>query len=169
MCKRVLNEANDTTLHLNHQIVTKIVDGDGFLTQCSLTRNEFEFRLLGIDAPEIKYCSKLKQDEKETHIPAQLLIHLGKVARCSLASLIPPGTSVILKQESTMHTDIYGRYLVYAYLPSEQNTSINEIMVRDGYAKPYDKVFCKKLPELQLLYTQAKLEKRGLFAICNNF
>lgn len=163
------SEAKETTLHLSHQIVTKIVDGDGFFAKCSITGNESEFRLLGMDAPEIKRCSKLSQDEKETHIAAELLIHLGIAARRSLASLIPPGTPIMLRQELNNTTDVYGRHLVYAYHPDHPEISINEIMVRDGYAKPYEKMYCALLPELQVLNFEAKRNKQGLYTLTNSF
>ena len=57
--------------------IKKIVDGDGIIAEDFTTKKEFEVRLYGIDAPEMKYCDKLKKDEKEMHMPAALLIKLG--------------------------------------------------------------------------------------------
>ena len=39
-----------------------------------------EVRLLGVDAPEKSYCNKIKKDEKELHIPAELLLKLGFIS-----------------------------------------------------------------------------------------
>ena len=57
--------------------VKRFVDGDGIIAEEYYTKREFEIRLYGIDAPEMKYCAKIKKDEKELHIPAALLIKLG--------------------------------------------------------------------------------------------
>jgi len=50
-------------------------------------KNETEVRLLGIDAPAVKKCRKLLQDEREAHLPGQLLMELGNISRQYLASV----------------------------------------------------------------------------------
>jgi micrococcal nuclease len=44
--------------------IKKFVDGDGVIVEDYLTKREFEVRLYGIDTPEMKYCNKIKNDEK---------------------------------------------------------------------------------------------------------
>ena len=60
--------------------VVKIVDGDGLIVRNIFTKKEEEIRLYGIDAPEIKKCSKLTQDEMiksiNAHPQKARLIHL---------------------------------------------------------------------------------------------
>ena len=60
-----------------HLRITKIVDGDGLFAVDIFGKNETEIRFLGIDAPEVRRSKKLKQDERETHLPGQLLVKLG--------------------------------------------------------------------------------------------
>lgn len=62
----------------SHLKITRVVDGDGIFVQDIFSREEWEIRFLGIDAPEIKRCLKLDQDERETHLPGQLLIEVGQ-------------------------------------------------------------------------------------------
>ncbi|MBK8669577.1 MAG: hypothetical protein IPN89_08960 [Saprospiraceae bacterium] len=57
--------------------VVKIVDGDGLIVKNIITKKEEEIRLYGIDAPEIKLGDKLKQDERELHLPGTFLLTLG--------------------------------------------------------------------------------------------
>jgi len=51
-----------------HYKISKIVDGDSIIIENIFNYEEIEIRLYGIDAPEAKRCSKLIQDERETHI-----------------------------------------------------------------------------------------------------
>ena len=62
-----------------------------------LSREE-EIRLLGIDAPELRMCNKLKQDERETHIAGQLLMELGRKAQKFMISVVPPETNITFKR-----------------------------------------------------------------------
>lgn len=57
--------------------VLRVVDGDGFIAANFISNEIHKFRLYGLDAPEIKFCNKLKQDEKELHIAGSLLVELG--------------------------------------------------------------------------------------------
>ena len=141
--------------------VVKIVDGDGLIVRNIFTKREEEIRLYGIDAPEIKKCSKLTQDERETHLPGSFLITLGYKAFDYLRKKVKPGTKVTIIQESQNTEDKYGRTLAYVILPN--GTSINEMMLKNGYVKAYDKIYCSKLPEFQAFYLKAKRKKKGLF------
>ncbi|WP_207493764.1 thermonuclease family protein [Aridibaculum aurantiacum] len=147
--------------------VLRVVDGDGFIGAHFISNEVVEFRLLGIDAPEIKVCKKLKQDEKELHLPGSLLIELGSIAAAYFRSAVPVDTLVHIKQESRNMADKYGRKLCYAY--RQDGSCINELLVAEGYAKPYCNVYCNQLPTYQLLNTFAKQQSKGLYSIVEKF
>ena len=147
--------------------VVKVVDGDGLIVRNILNKKEEEIRLYGIDAPELNPCAKLIQDERETHIPGSLLITLGYESFDFLRKIVLPGTLVTIVQEEGNMTDKYGRTLAYVVLPDGR--SINELILNNGYVKPYDKVYCSKLPEYQELNLKAKNEQRGLYQIIQFF
>ncbi len=147
--------------------VVKIVDGDGLIVRNIFTKKEEEIRLYGIDAPEIKRGEKLKQDEKELHLPATFLLTLGYKSFDFLRTKIKPGRKVTLVQESLNLTDKYGRTLAYVILSNGK--SINEILLENGFAKPYDKIYCDKLPIYQAMCLRAKSRKKGLFKEVSTF
>ena len=147
--------------------VVKIVDGDGLIVRNIFTKKEEEIRLYGIDAPEIKRGEKLKQDEKELHLPATFLLTLGYKSFDFLRIKIKPGRKVTLVQESLNLTDKYGRTLAYVFLSNGK--SINEILLENGFAKPYDKIYCDKLPIYQAMCLRAKSRKKGLFKEVSTF
>lgn len=147
--------------------IKKIVDGDGIIAEDFSTKKEFEVRLYGIDAPEMKYCDKLKKDEKELHMPAALLIKLGYISFEFLKSNITIGEKCTLVQEENNHFDKYGRFL--GYLMLSNGSSLNELMIKKGYAKPYADVFCENLPLYQKWNLSAKKASKGLYKIVDNF
>ncbi|TKK65436.1 hypothetical protein FC093_20205 [Ilyomonas limi] len=150
-----------------HQHITKIVDGDGFFVCDMFGNNKTEIRLLGIDAPEIKKCRKLLQDEREAHLPGQLLMELGRISMQYLASIAPIDTIVSLLIEKQNSVDLYGRTLAYAIRPD--GSCLNELMINAGYAKAFGKYFCHVLPEYQRLNMIAMQEKRGHYSRVNSF
>ena len=154
-------EVNSTFMINNFCILKKVVDGDGLILKNVLNNSEEEIRFLGIDAPESKRCKKLIQDERETHLPAQLLLMLGRLSLNFLIELIPPGTKLTIKTESKDSLDIYGRTLAYVYFPDGR--CINEILVSEGYAKPYSRYYCNELTNYQILNKKAKNERKGLY------
>ena len=160
-------EVNSTFMINNFCILKKVVDGDGLILKNVLNNSEEEIRFLGIDAPESKRCKKLIQDERETHRPAQLLLMLGRLSLNFLIELIPPGTKLTVKTESKDSSDIYGRTLAFVYLPDGR--CVNEILVSEGYAKPYSRFYCSELTNYQVLNMKAKNEKRGLYGIVDYF
>ena len=159
--------ANALGFYRHHLKVVRVVDGDGLWVQDIFTKAEEEIRLLGIDAPEIKKCRKLLQDERETHLPGQLLIEMGNLSWEHLRSLAPIGEPVSILSERANAFDPYGRTLAYVFL--QDGSCLNERMVRDGFAKPYDRYFCARQVEYQLISGQARLACRGLFARVNKF
>ena len=97
----------------------------------------------------------------------QLLMMLGRKSLNFLIELIPPGTKLSIKTESKDSSDIYGRTLAFVYLPDGR--CVNEIMVAEGYAKPYSRFYCSELTNYQKLNMRAKNEKRGLYAVVDNY
>lgn len=147
--------------------VKRFVDGDGLIAEDFYSKNEFEIRLYGIDAPEINYCDKMKKDEKELHIPAALLIKLGYKSFEFFRSQLKIGDVCTLIQEDNNLIDKYGRVLGYLVLPN--GNVLNEILIKKGFAKPYNDVFCEMLPKYQQWNLQAKRAKKGLYSIVNTF
>ena len=150
-----------------HLKVAKVVDGDGLIVTNLFSKQEEEIRLLGIDAPELRMCEKLNQDERETHIAGQLLMKLGRMAHKFMIDVVPPETNITVIQEAENLTDTYGRTLAYVILPNGR--CLNEIMVTEGYAKPYNRFFCSELHKYQLLSNTAKTEKKGLYLLVDKF
>ena len=57
---KLKNNIDLTDLLINTPTIICEKNGDNIIS-----KKEFEVRFLGIDAPEINYCKKIKQDEKE--------------------------------------------------------------------------------------------------------
>jgi micrococcal nuclease len=147
--------------------VIKFVDGDGLIGKELYSKNEYEIRLYGIDAPEIKNCPKILKDERELQMPAALLMKLGYLSFDYFRSLLSIGDKIKLIQETNNLQDKYGRLLGYVVL--ENGLVLNELMIKEGYAKPYNEAFCEMLPLYQEWSLQAKINSKGLFSIVNNF
>lgn len=159
--------AKENNLLKTHLKISKVVDGDGIIAINIFDNSEFEIRFLGIDAPELKICRKLKQDERETHLAAQFLIELGRKSFKYLLGIAPPNTNITISLEENNILDLYGRTLAYVYL--EDGTCLNEKMIAEGYAKPFNRYFCKQLTKYQILYLSARNKQKGLFAISINW
>lgn len=159
--------AKETTIQKSNLKIKKYIDGDGIILEDIISKNEFEVRFYGIDAPEINYCNKIKKDEKELQIPAALLIKLGFLSFNFLKDQVSLGDFCTLLQEQNNLIDKYGRHLGYLIL--SDGRVLNEIMIKEGYAKPYNEVFCEKLPMYQELNLQAKINKKGLYFQVDKF
>ena len=92
---------------------------------------------------------------------------LGRLSLNFLIELIPPGTKLTVKTDSKDSLDIYGRTLAYVYFPDGR--CINEILVSEGYAKPYSRYYCNELTNYQILNKKAKNERKGLYRMVNSF
>ena len=160
-------DANKATIKKNNLKITKFVDGDGIILKDIISKEEIEVRFLGIDAPEINYCDKIKKDEKELQLPAALLIKLGFLSFNFLKDQVNLGDLCTLVQEQNNLVDKYGRHLGYLIL--SDGRVLNEIMIKEGYAKPYNEVFCEKLPMYQELNLQAKINRKGLYFQVDKF
>lgn len=99
--------------------IFSVVDGDTF---CAYVEGlgDAKFRLIGVDTPESVHSDDSK------NVPE------GKKAAKYTADLLPVGKPVYLEFDVS-EMDMYGRYLVYVYLPNGE--MINEILLREGYAK----------------------------------
>lgn len=161
------NTAYAPQLIKTHQCIKKIVDGDGVIVSDMFTKEETEIRFLGIDAPEIKRSRKLLQDERETHLPGELLLELGYASKQHLASIAPIGCTVTLLTERKHCYDVFGRMLAYVLL--HDGTCLNEAMIEQGYAKAYRKYSCNLLTSYQVKNFQAKQEKRGIYSRVKEF
>ncbi len=159
--------ANKTMYRYEYGIVTRIVDGDGFYLLNQSSNQEIEIRLLGIDAPEINKCKKLLQDERETHVPGDLLIQLGLISKKILVALLPVGTRILYRCADKNSVDVYSRILAYAYLPDGR--CINEELLKMGYVKPLDKYTCDEIIVYKALNAVARLNKRGLYNLVSNY
>jgi len=159
--------AKETTITKSLLKIVKFVDGDGIILEDIVSKKEFEVRLYGIDAPEINYCKKIKKDEIELQVPATLLIKLGYLSFNFLKDQVNLGDVCTLVQEQNNLVDKYGRILGYLIL--NDGRVLNEIMIKEGYAKPYNEVFCEMLPMYQEWNLQAKNSSKGLYSIVNKF
>ena len=159
--------ANNTTIEKNLLKIAKFVDGDGIILENMISKEQIEVRFLGIDAPEINYCNKIKRDEKELQMPADLLIKLGYLSFNFLKNQVALGEVCTLIQEENNLLDKYGRSLGYLIL--NDGRILNEIMIKEGFAKPYSDVFCKMLPLYQEWSLQAKNTSKGLYSLVSKF
>ena len=159
--------AKETTITKSLLKIVKCVDGDGIILEDFVSKKEVEVRLYGIDAPEINYCNKIKKDEIELQVPAALLIKLGYLSFNFLKDQVNLGDVCTLVQEQNNLVDKYGRLLGYLIL--NDGRVLNEIMIKEGYAKPYNEVFCEMLTMYQEWNLQAKNSSKGLYSIVNKF
>ncbi len=157
--------AKELKYRYEYGVVTRIVDGDGIFIMNLTTKKELEIRLLGIDAPEMSNCKKLRQDERETHVPGGLLIELGRASKQYLQTLLPIGTTISYVSAVKSNLDVYGRLLAYVYL--KDGRCANQEIVRAGYAKAFDKYECDQLSLLLGLNAEARREQRGNYQVVN--
>ena len=160
-------KANEPIRVYTHHKIKTVVDGDGMIVYNIFNKKETEIRLLGIDAPEIKVNKKLKQDERELHMPGQLLIELGKMSWKFLFDLVPKETDITFITEIDNEIDLFGRTLAYVF--TNEKICINEILIKEGYAKPYNKYYSTQLISYQQLNFLAKTQKKGLYEKVNTF
>lgn len=127
--------------------VVKVVDGDTFWALDEKGKRH-KVRLIGIDAPETRRTGR-----KETG-------YYGWEAKEYLQQIIG-GKRVRLVADVASH-DRYGRVLSYVFLPN--GTHVNEILIRNGYARvltvPPNVKYAHKFLKLQ---QQARKKQRGLW------
>ena len=100
--------------------VIRVIDGDTI--DVTIGDREERVRLLGIDTPEV-------------HVPAGARPDcFGAEASAYTKQLLGEGTAVRLERD-VVGRDDYGRLLAYVYRVDD-GTLINEVLVRQGYARP---------------------------------
>ncbi len=144
-------------------IVSAVIDGDSIYVKGILTEIEKEIRLYGLDAPETRNGRKLREDEEKTRIAGELLRFMGNQAKEFVMRLCPPGTSVTVYTEPGNENDFWGRQLGYIILPD--GTCLNDLLIQEGFAKATEEYYCSELPRYQVMNWEAKLRKKGLYAI----
>lgn len=102
-------------------IITEVVDGDTVTARVDLgfgIERTDRFRLYGINAPEMKLDTKIA----------------GEASKARLAELVLNKQVVISTYKDKREK--YGRYLATIFI-QEDSVSVNDIMVKEGHAKPY--------------------------------
>ena len=123
--------------------ISKVVDGDtidanidlGF--DISLTKR---IRLAGIDSPESR-TTNLKEKA------------LGLETKEWLKKTLEDAKDILIKTEKPDSTEKYGRIIGHLFI-NGQETSLNNQMIDEGYALPYDGG--KKDMDLELLLSRRK-------------
>ena len=159
--------ANASNIIETHLKISKVMDGDSIKVISLFNKTEKEIRLYGLDAPETKFNRKLKEDEKKTQIAGKFLIHLGMQSLKFVLKVAPPETNITLITEVNNFFDFYGRQLAYVLLPD--GTCLNELLIKEGFAKAFDEYACEELANYQKLNFSAMQERRGLYAQCSKF
>ena len=150
-----------------HWQIDEVLDGDSIIISNLFTRLRKEIRLYGLDAPEVKYNRKMKDDEQKTRLAAQFLIQLGLEALHYVLKVAPPKTVVTIITEWENPYDFWNRQLAYVILPGGE--CLNELLLINGFAKVTDKYFCSKLADYQLLNRQAQLNELGIYSQVKRF
>ena len=96
-----------------------------------------------------------------------MLISFGLKSKAFLNAIATVGTSVTILMEKANAIDPYGRTLGYAFLAD--GTCLNEIMIIEGFAKPFNKYYCKALAEYQQVSFSARSQRKGIFGLVSNF
>jgi endonuclease YncB( thermonuclease family) len=133
----------------------EVEDGDTIIIK--LDGKQTHIQLSGIDAPEDKDNPKLALDIKRTGLEHLALVSLGQAATEHLTKLIQASDQVLIDLEGA-EKDRYGR--LNLLVKDSQGNSLNETMVKDGYAiglKTANQTF-KDLQEA------ARTNKLGLWA-----
>ena len=150
-----------------HWQIDEVLDGDSIIISNLFTRLRKEIRLYGLDAPEVKYNRKMKEDEQKTRLAAQFLIQLGLEVLHYVLEVAPPKTAVTIITEWENPYDFWNRQLAYVILPGGE--CLNELLLNNGFAKVTDKYFCSKLADYQLLNRQAQLNELGIYSQVKRF
>ncbi|MBX7137770.1 MAG: thermonuclease family protein [Oligoflexia bacterium] len=139
--------------------VVRLVDGDTMVVEIAHKRERL--RLIGIDTPESKDNDKAEKEARRTARDLNTILALGRRSFEFTQSKLPPGTEVALEFD-TSPRDKYGRLLAYVYLPD--GTMLNQLLVREGYARLFTDDFNHRYRDLLAKeYSDARRAKRGLW------
>jgi micrococcal nuclease len=141
--------------------VLEIIDGDTL--RVSVGGKPVQLQLKGLDAPEDTDNPKLDFDMNRTGLPKETLLDMGRAATDHLKKLVKPGQQISTPIDLE-NRDRYGRFTAVVYNSSE--TSLNEAMVRDGYAHPLKPQTLEKplRQRLEQAWSEAQRKQAGLFA-----
>ena len=106
--------------------IHKVVDGDTIDVDIDLVFNISYYqrvRLAGIDTPESRTTDK---NEKI----------LGLEVKKRLDEVLKAATKIVIRTEKPDSTEKYGRILGWIFI-DDQKTSINEQLIKDGFAWEY--------------------------------
>jgi micrococcal nuclease len=106
--------------------VYKIIDGDTIDVDIDLGFNISYYqrvRLAGIDTPESRTKDKMEKA-------------FGLESKKRLEDVLKDSKKVVIRTQKPDSTEKYGRILGWLYI-DDQDLSVNEQMVRDGYAWDY--------------------------------
>lgn len=148
-------------------IVEEVLDGDSLKVKQEFTQERREIRLYGLDAPEVHFSRKMREDEAKTGIPASLLLQYGLMSLDYVLNVCPPGTRITLITELANRTDFWLRDLAYVILPNGE--CLNELLIKNGFAKASHSYYCSMLPEYQQLNFQAKQNNVGIYLFTDVF
>ena len=148
-------------------IVEEVLDGDSLKVKQEFTQERREIRLYGLDAPEVHFSRKMREDEAKTGIPASLLLQYGLMSLNYVLQVCPPGTRITLLTELDNRTDFWLRDLAYVTLPNGE--CLNELLIRNGFAKASHSYYCSLLAEYQHLNFLAKQNKAGIYLFTDIF
>jgi micrococcal nuclease len=127
--------------------VTSIYDGDTIKVRLD-TGGDVRVRLIGVDSPEY-------DDPRES---ARLSAFLAR--RFAYSRLLQRPVRLTRDREKT---DAYGRLLAYVW--TDERTTFNETLVREGFASaylkyPFDQAFRKRLEEAE---AEARRSEKGMW------
>jgi micrococcal nuclease len=129
--------------------VVRAVDGDTLVA--NIGGVEETIRLIGVDTPETKHPTK----------PVECF---GYEASGYTTTHLTPGQQIFIEFDSERR-DHYGRYLAYVWL--DQGQMLNQLLVREGYARPLTiRPNTRYAAIFDSLAAAAQAESRGLWGAC---
>ena len=143
-------------------IVEEVLDGDSLKVKQEFTQERLEIRLYGLDAPEVHFSRKMREDEAKTGIPASLLLQYGLMSLDYVLQVCPPKTRITLLTELANRTDFWLRDLAYVILPTIE--CLNELIIVNGWAKASHSYYCCMLADFQ-----AKQNRVGIYLYTDVF
>ena len=147
--------------------IEEVLDGDSLVVKHEFTKERKEIRLYGLDAPEVSFSRKMREDEAKSRIPASLLFQYGMMSLDYVLQVAPPGTRVTLLTEKNNQLDFWMRELAYVILPN--GDCLNELLIENGFAKASHNYYCYKLPHYQELNRTAQMSKAGIYLFTEVF
>jgi micrococcal nuclease len=129
--------------------VTQFVDGDTIAV--NMNGKTEKVRFIGVDTPE-------------THKPNTPVQCYGPAAAAFTKNVIGVNKVRLEADSLNSNRDRYQRLLRYVYL--QDNTLINEKIIREGFGFYYPYFPFSKAPQFEDAQTKAQQEKKGLWGNC---